>query len=307
VVIHRSPRYHGYFPWGRVVRKYRGRCVLVGLREEHEAFCGEFGHVPYHRTADWLDLAEVIGGCLLYVGNQSGPYAAAVGLKAVTVLEVGDPANCHWQRWRAFYGTDEHLFLPDVDRLEALWAHNLALRAEGRTAVTPDCLAALARCVRRAVRLPGDLAEIAMGGGESAAVMTCAAREKTLHLFGSSPGRPPMGSPARTPATADKPAEVREVDDYLAGYRVRVYPGSSPEPFTAADDLRFSVAHLEADRYELARAGIEAFWPRLVAGGCLVLDEGGPDDSPAVEKAVRERFAPNQVEQTAPRQWQIAK
>lgn len=78
VVINRSLRYHGALNWGLL----RGDdCVFVGLRAEWLEFCDRFFKVPYYETKDLLEVAEVIAGCELFVGNQSAPYAIAEGLK----------------------------------------------------------------------------------------------------------------------------------------------------------------------------------------------------------------------------------
>lgn len=89
VVIHRSTRYHnGAFPWKEVVDKYGKRALFIGLEQEHSIFCKEFGKVEYHRTGDFLELARVIAGAKLFIGNQSAPYAIAEGLKRPAILEA---------------------------------------------------------------------------------------------------------------------------------------------------------------------------------------------------------------------------
>lgn len=89
VIIARSPRYHNdAFRWDRLLSHYRGHIAFVGSRDEHAAFCAQWGQVPYHPTSNLLDLAEVIAGCELFVGNQSCPYAIAEGLKKPAILEA---------------------------------------------------------------------------------------------------------------------------------------------------------------------------------------------------------------------------
>lgn len=88
VVMARSPRYHGVFPWEEIVKKYRKRAVFVGLPEEHRAFEKRFGKVEYYPVTDALELARVIAGARLFIGNQSFPFAIAEGLKQNSILEV---------------------------------------------------------------------------------------------------------------------------------------------------------------------------------------------------------------------------
>lgn len=96
-IIHRSFRYrHDYaVPWWDVPSGFRGRVAMVGSPAEYEEFCGRYGWVPYHPTADFLELARVIAGAKLFVGNQSAPMACALGLGVAVVQEVcpGTP-NC---------------------------------------------------------------------------------------------------------------------------------------------------------------------------------------------------------------------
>ncbi len=104
VVIHRSPRYQTpFFPWWDVLTRFAGRVIMVGLPEEHRDFCARYGPVPYHPTQDFLELAQVIAGSQLFIGNQSAPMAVALGLGTTLVQEV-DPGTancCFWGRSNA--------------------------------------------------------------------------------------------------------------------------------------------------------------------------------------------------------------
>jgi hypothetical protein len=88
VVIARSPRYHNdLFPWKTVLNHYGQSVLFVGLPEEHEDFSKKFGRVEHRPVKDLLELAELIAGSELFVGNQSSPYAIAEGLKHPRILE----------------------------------------------------------------------------------------------------------------------------------------------------------------------------------------------------------------------------
>lgn len=89
VVIARSPRYHNpYFPWAQVVEHYGDALMFVGLKEEYEAFCSAFGQVEHVATENLLDVAKLIAGSDLFIGNQSSPFAVAEGLKHLRILET---------------------------------------------------------------------------------------------------------------------------------------------------------------------------------------------------------------------------
>lgn len=100
VILHRSTRYHNpSFNWKAVLKKYGKRALMVGLEQEHSIFVKEFGKVEFHRTGDFLELARVIAGCKLFVGNQSAPYSIAEGLKMPAILESCPTAlDCQFER-----------------------------------------------------------------------------------------------------------------------------------------------------------------------------------------------------------------
>jgi hypothetical protein len=116
VLFHRSPRYHNWaFPWHEAYRKYGREAAVVGTPEEHRDFCAYLGPLPYVPTPTFLDLAEVIAGCELLVGNQSAPMAVALGLGQPVVQEVCLMApNCFWERRNATYGYGPDVELPDL-------------------------------------------------------------------------------------------------------------------------------------------------------------------------------------------------
>lgn len=100
VVFHRSPRYHnGKFPWKQVYQAYGRSAVFVGMPKEHQEFSQAVGRIEYYPTADYLELARVIAGCSLFIGNQSCPYAMAEGLKKNAILEAFyHAADCQFSR-----------------------------------------------------------------------------------------------------------------------------------------------------------------------------------------------------------------
>ena len=88
---------------------------MVGTPDEHRDFCAYLGPLPYVATPTFLDLAEVIAGCELLVGNQSAPMAVALGLGKPLVQEVClSIPNCFFERRNATYGYDAHVELPDL-------------------------------------------------------------------------------------------------------------------------------------------------------------------------------------------------
>lgn len=100
VVFARSARWNNpQVSWGRIWDQFHDRSVFVGIEEEHKTFIEKFGDVPFVRTDNFLELARIIAGSTLFIGNQSSPYAVAEGLKVNSCLEVYCPSpNCNFER-----------------------------------------------------------------------------------------------------------------------------------------------------------------------------------------------------------------
>lgn len=88
-VIARSARYHNPdFPWGDVLACLNG-CIFVGLPSEHQAFCAAMKtEVEYRQCSNLLELARVIAGGSVFVGNQSAPFWIAAGLGGRCIQET---------------------------------------------------------------------------------------------------------------------------------------------------------------------------------------------------------------------------
>lgn len=116
VIIHRSPRYHNSnFDWKRVVTKYKGKINFVGLASEHSEFTKEFNYVPHAVVKDALEMAQIIAGAEVFIGNQSFPAALAEGLKKHKILETYmiDP-NCIFERLDCQNVFTPNMYLPEV-------------------------------------------------------------------------------------------------------------------------------------------------------------------------------------------------
>ena len=88
IVVSRSGRYHGYFDWD-VLKGREHECVFLGTKGEYEEFEDVTGiELPYLGGLTMLEMARVIAGSSLFIGNQSFPYAVAESMKVPRVLEV---------------------------------------------------------------------------------------------------------------------------------------------------------------------------------------------------------------------------
>ena len=87
VVVARSSRYRSPKIDYGFLQKYP-KIVFVGLPDEYENMKPVIPNMAYQPVADFLELASVIAGSKLFIGNQSFPFALAEALKVKRVLEV---------------------------------------------------------------------------------------------------------------------------------------------------------------------------------------------------------------------------
>jgi hypothetical protein len=143
--------------------------------------------------------------------------------------------------------------------------------------------------------LPGDTAECGTWRGGSSWLICKGIQGsgKTHHAFDSFQG---LSAPQPRDGSHFKAGElaVREEDfrarlkefDYL-----RVYAGWIPSRFPEVQDRTFSFVHIDVDLYQPTRDSIEFFYPRVVPGGVLLLDDYGFEICPGAREAADEFLA----------------
>ena len=63
--------------------------IFVGTPNEHNAFVSWTGcNIPYRPVQNFKELADLIAGADLFLGNQSMAYSIATGLGKETMLEI---------------------------------------------------------------------------------------------------------------------------------------------------------------------------------------------------------------------------
>jgi hypothetical protein len=311
VVVGRSPRYQNwnFVPaWKRAWQEYHLDAVFVGTPEEHRDFCTYVGPLPYLPADDHLALAEVIAGAELCLFNQTGNFWLAEALKVPVVLEacLGLP-NCHFHRWGLTYGVNEWAELPPLGSLRERWQVNAAKKAEDRSLLSEDRLGAIAEFVRQTERLPGAMAECGCFRGGAAKVIGTVCPRKRLHLFDTFEGLPADETMAGVHKAGEFAADRAEVEDFLGGLNVRIHQGIFPETAGGLEGESFSFVHLDLDLYEPTLAALQFFWPRMVPGGVIVLDDVDWPLTPGVNRALGECGLADAVERATRQQGLLRK
>jgi predicted O-methyltransferase YrrM len=279
-VLHRSPRYQNeLFPWAEIVRRIGDDAVFVGSRQEYadfeQAFSGRVvNRIRYFPTPTIQDLAQVIAGCEMFIGNQSAPRAIAEALKKPVWLETGQPPNTFFAR-------------PDCHGIPVEWPIPVQDLAASRSLIDDDRLNVIRRLARSCANVPGDVAEVGVYRGGSAVVISKALPNKKVHLFDTFTGQPeddehPTG-PHQKGDFAD--TNVSDVESFLTGCPVKFHVGRFPDT-APNDDQRYSFVHLDADTLQATVAGLTYFLPRLNKGGVMVFDDWEWERCPGVKEAL---------------------
>jgi hypothetical protein len=87
IVLARSTRYNNPLIDYSFLSAYKD-VVFVGVKAEYERMKKTVSNLHWHPVSDFLEMAQVIKGSKLFIGNQSFPFSVAEGLKALRILEV---------------------------------------------------------------------------------------------------------------------------------------------------------------------------------------------------------------------------
>lgn len=139
--------------------------------------------------------------------------------------------------------------------------------------------------------LDGDVAEVGVYKGESAKLLAELFKDtqKSILLFDTFEGLPGETSKLR-PETTFADTSVDEVKKYLDSYpRIEFHQGYFPDSAAPVTN-QFSLVHLDADLAETMEAGLEFFYPKMVMGGAIVMDDYRSKYWPKVTEIV-DRFA----------------
>jgi hypothetical protein len=87
IVLARSERYHNSFVDHSFLSQYNN-LVFVGVASEYDNIKKYVPNIKWVQVKDFMELARIIAGCKLFIGNQSFPYSIAEGLKVPRIMET---------------------------------------------------------------------------------------------------------------------------------------------------------------------------------------------------------------------------
>lgn len=89
IVCCRSNRYrNNKFPWKDIVDVCRDDIVFIGVHDEYGDFVRDFGVVERIIVKNCLEIAQLIAGSRLFIGNQSSPFWIAAGMHHPCIQET---------------------------------------------------------------------------------------------------------------------------------------------------------------------------------------------------------------------------
>ena len=101
IIINRTMRYWGdldYLNYWEILEKYGDRAIFIGYEKEYELFRSKFDRkkkLEYYKTEDFLEVAQIIKGSKVFIGNQSCCFAIAEAMKTPRILEIcREVPNC---------------------------------------------------------------------------------------------------------------------------------------------------------------------------------------------------------------------
>lgn len=88
IIINRTARYHNPSFDYTVLRPYQHLITFVGLPEEYRIISAKLPNITHTEVKDFKELAELIKGSELFIGNQSMAFALAELMKVNRYLEI---------------------------------------------------------------------------------------------------------------------------------------------------------------------------------------------------------------------------
>jgi len=144
--------------------------------------------------------------------------------------------------------------------------------------------------------IAGDMAELGVYKGHTAAVLARFARRTHRHLYlldtFSGFAEEDLSGPDDTQPMQFQDADFEAVRSFVGDGPVSYVRGKFPD---TADQLpseaTYALVHIDCDLYAPIKAGLEYFYPRLVPGGFLIIHDYSSLYWPGAEQAVDEFLA----------------
>lgn len=135
----------------------------------------------------------------------------------------------------------------------------------------------LYQLARQTRHLAGDIVEIGVWRGGTAALMAHASPAKAVHLFdtfsGVAKGDPAFDTFYSGGEHADTNERIVEALFEKIGATCEIHRGIFPDDTLSCLPARISLAHIDVDTYHSVKQSFEALWPNVETNGIVVFDD----------------------------------
>ena len=119
-VVRTERRHSPNFPWKLIVDKFRNNMVFIGTKSEYDSFTNDNGIIPHFNSDKLIDIAEVVNGAKLHIGNSTSLTTIAEGLKKRIVFENQDTKQYHTNvKYQDFHRDDRFNVAYDETDIES--------------------------------------------------------------------------------------------------------------------------------------------------------------------------------------------
>lgn len=150
---------------------------------------------------------------------------------------------------------------------------------------------------RQMESIEGDIVEVGVWRGGTAALLSSATPGKKIHLFDTFKGVVKADAKVDTLYSGGEHSDtskhlVAELFQQL-NLHCKLHEGIFPEDTIAELPEKIAVAHIDVDTYASAKESFEAIWPRVSCSGMVIFDDYGFFGCEGVTQAVHEINAEN--------------
>jgi len=188
-----------------------------------------------------------------------------------------------------YVGEDYKLWTKDAmfaSKFKQLSPHNL---------FSMDRKFALKEFARSTKHLPGAFAECGSYTGASAWFIAHEFPDADFYLFDSFEGlsKPDTFDSVAAGVQEWKAGDLKTSEEVLCMnlarfHHVHILKGWIPERFPEVSGLTFRLVHIDVDLYQPTLDSLQFFYPRLVPGGMIVMDDYGFENCPGAYRAAEE-------------------
>jgi hypothetical protein len=151
----------------------------------------------------------------------------------------------------------------------------------------------LYKALKKTEKLDGDIAEVGVYRGGSAAIFAHFKGERSLNLFDTFEGLPEVNRKKDILQKGQmKDTSEQMVRDLLKDYsNISIYKGIFPDTAVSVKDKKFSLINLDTDLYDSTYSSLDFFYPRMQKGGIIITHDYGDLLAPGVREAFDKFFA----------------